>query len=108
MPVTPTSTSASAHDHRLPIETGFALLVHAELAIASGDVAEGLRLIGVAAADPHGDPRGDEVERILRLYGISAEQAEAGMAAGRVLSLDTVVDELLAKARGSGAPRRSR
>jgi len=39
----------------------------------------------------------DEVERILAWYGISAEEAESGMAVGRSLDLDTVVDELLAR-----------
>jgi hypothetical protein len=72
-------------------------MVHGELAIASGAVAEGLRRIGAATSDPRAGARADEVQRILGLYGIGADEAEAGMAAGRGLDLDSVVEELLAE-----------
>jgi tetratricopeptide (TPR) repeat protein len=86
----------AARRRDLYIDIGFAVMVRAQLAITAGDVAAGLRLIGAAVADRRGDPRPDEVDRILRLYGITPEQAEVGMAVGRELDLDTVVEELLA------------
>jgi tetratricopeptide (TPR) repeat protein len=84
-----------AHVRGLIVDVGFGVLVHGQLAIARGDVDRGLWLMGVVTAHPRAEPRPEEVARILRLYRIPPDVAEMGMAAGRALDLDAVVEELL-------------
>jgi class 3 adenylate cyclase/tetratricopeptide (TPR) repeat protein len=75
----------------------FALLLCAELAIATGAVERGLALLGAQRADPRAEPNSREVDRILDHFGIGPERAAAGMAAGAQLALDELVPRLIAE-----------
>lgn len=74
-----------------------ALLNWAEMEIVAGDKSRGLALIGLIRHHPaHEYQMAQEVERIVGSAGLDAAAVEAALAAGDGLSLEAVVDEILA------------
>jgi hypothetical protein len=84
----------------------FAVLLCAELAIVTGDVDRGLSLLGAQRVDPRTEPNSREIERILELFGIDRDRAEARMVEGEQDSLDDLVPELLRELAGGDRPER--
>jgi class 3 adenylate cyclase/tetratricopeptide (TPR) repeat protein len=80
---------------RIPDST-FAVVVLAQAAIASGDPATGLAMIGTARAEPQGGLRPEEIERILDVHGLDPSDAERLMADGDGASFEGLIEALLA------------
>ena len=74
---------------------GFAVIVIAQGHLAAGEIERGLRMIGTVMADPRTDGiHGDEVGRVLAVYGIDPTLAAPLLADGAEHSLDALVTEL--------------
>ena len=74
-----------------------ALLNWSEIAIIAGDKAGGLTLIGLIRHHPaHEYQMEQEVQRVIASAGLDAAATEAALAAGAGLSLEAVIDEILA------------
>jgi class 3 adenylate cyclase/tetratricopeptide (TPR) repeat protein len=80
--------------HAVPMQL-FALLVHAEALIESGEVKTGAAHIGLAQIHPASDGLADEIERIMRRLD-DLDDLEASVAAGRDLVFDQVMAAILA------------
>lgn len=78
----------------------FAVLLCAELAIATGDVDRGLTLLGAQRVDQRTEPNSREIERVLELFGLDRDRAEARMVEGEQQSLDDLVPGLIRELAG--------
>ncbi len=73
--------------------------VEADLRICRGDTDSGLALLGMVEAHPSfGSIDRSESERLLSRIALSPDEIEAGLAAGRALDFDTVLQGLLDRA----------
>lgn len=73
------------------------LINWAEIDIVAGDNGRGLALIGLVRHHPALEYQmAQEVERIVASAGLDAAATETALAAGAGLSLEAVIDEILA------------
>jgi tetratricopeptide (TPR) repeat protein len=75
---------------------GWDVVCYGLLEAAAGRLEHGLALIGLAVGESSGTEMALWLPAIFDSQGISGEAAEAGMAAGASLDLETVVEEILA------------